>query len=101
MDRREFLQVMAFGCMIGQEAANAGSTDQKVSIPVNSKFARKLLSEHRIQKIEARLLQDQYPRLVGRNARLGHHGRGGQYQIRILTTDKGVRGWGMSHGPDE
>ncbi|MFN4180422.1 MAG: mandelate racemase/muconate lactonizing enzyme family protein [Armatimonadota bacterium] len=101
MDRREFLQAMAFGCMAGQEAVNAGSTDQKVSIPVNSKFARKLLSEHRIQKIETHLLQDRYPRLVGRNARLGHHGRGGQYQIRILTTDKGVRGWGMSHGPDE
>ena len=76
-------------------------TSQNPSTTIDPQIARKSLSEHRIQKIETRTLQDRYPRLVGRNARRGHHGTGGQYQIRILTTDKGARGWGMSHGPDE
>lgn len=69
--------------------------------PVNPTTAKRLLSEHRLHKIETRSLQDHYPRLIGRNARLGYHGHGGQYQIRLLTTDKGAKGWGMSHGTDE
>lgn len=101
MDRRKFLQAIVCGFMFCQGGEGGGSPAQKTQVPVNSKFARKLLSEHRIQRIETRTLQDRYPRLVGRNARLGHHGRGGQYQIRVLITDKGAKGWGMSHGPDE
>lgn len=83
---------------IGGEGIGAS---QNPSTAIDPQLARKSLSEHRIQKIETRTLQDRYPRLVGRNARLGHHGIGGRYQIRILTIDKGARGWGMSHGPDE
>ncbi|MGQ9462559.1 MAG: hypothetical protein ACUVTP_06770 [Candidatus Fervidibacter sp.] len=102
MNRREFLKVAAFGWTVYQcRGENALSGQRKPSAPVNSKLARKILSEHRIQVIETEVLQDRYPRLVGRNARLGHHGWGGRYQIRILTTDKGAKGWGMSHGPDE
>ena len=102
MNRREFLRAAAFGLAACQGTGNEGvGTTPNPSNAIDPQLARKLLSEYRIQKIEARTLQDRYPRLVGRNARLGHHGTGGQYQIRILTTDKGVRGWGMSHGPDE
>lgn len=60
-----------------------------------------ILAEHRISWMESRWLQDRFPRTVGRNARLGHHGSGGRYRIRILKTDKGAVGWGMSHVPDE
>ena len=60
-----------------------------------------ILAEHKISRIEGRKLQDRFPRSVGRNARLGHHGRVGRYGIRILITDKGAVGWGMSHASDE
>ncbi len=101
MDRKEFLQTVVGGFVFCQGEEGGGSPAQKTQVPANSKFARKLLSEHRIQRIETRTLQDRDLRLVGRNARLGHHGWGGQFQIRILTTDEGAKGWGMSHGPDE
>jgi D-galactarolactone cycloisomerase len=102
MNRREFMQAMAFSLVACQGIVGEGTgTTQNPSITIDPQIARESLSEHRIQRIETRTLQDRYPRLVGRNARLGHHGTGGRYQIRILTTDKGTRGWGMSHGPDE
>ncbi|MCS7224991.1 MAG: mandelate racemase [Armatimonadetes bacterium] len=62
--------------------------------------AQRTLSDHRIARIQKFVLQDRYPRSLGRNARLGHHGSGGSYQVRLLTTDKSARGWGMSHGDD-
>ena len=93
---------MAFSLGAYLAMGNEGASLEQSSLPaLNPQLARKLLLEHRIQKIETRTLHDRYPRLVGRNARRGHHGTGGQYQIRILTTDKGARGWGMSHGPNE
>lgn len=62
---------------------------------------RRILAEHKLLSIESRVLKDRYPRLVGKNARRGYHGRGGSYKIRVLTTDKGIQGWGMSHGSDQ
>jgi D-galactarolactone cycloisomerase len=102
MNRREFMQAMAFSLVACQAMGSEGASVEQSSLStLDPQPARKSLSEHRIQRIEACTLHDRYPRLVGRNARRGHHGTGGQYQIRILTTDKGARGWGMSHGPDE
>lgn len=68
---------------------------------LNRTSAQRTLSEHRLVKIEARRLRDRYPRLVGRNAKGRPAGRGGSYQVRILTTDKGASGWGMSASPEE
>ena len=65
------------------------------------KAAQQKLSEHRIAKMETRRLGDRYPRFVGRNARGRPCGRGGGYQIRILVTDQGARGWAMSYAPHE
>jgi D-galactarolactone cycloisomerase len=102
MNRREFMQAMAFSLVACQAMGSEGASVEQSSLStLDPQPARKSLSEHRIQRIETRTLQDRYPRLVGRNARLGHHGTGGRYQIRILTTDEGAKGWGMSHGPDE
>ena len=102
MNRSEFMQAMAFSLVACQAMGSEGASVEQSSLStLDPQPARKSLSEHRIQRIEACTLHDRYPRLVGRNARRGHHGTGGQYQIRILTTDKGARGWGMSHGPDE
>jgi L-alanine-DL-glutamate epimerase-like enolase superfamily enzyme len=96
------MQAMAFSLVACQAMGSEGASVEQSSLStLDPQPARKSLSEHRIQRIETRTLQDRYPRLVGRNARLGHHGTGGRYQIRILTTDEGAKGWGMSHGPDE
>lgn len=104
MKRRKFLQLAVNLFTIGQGGYPKMGEAHIVTPsprPVNLATARRLLSEHRLHKIETRLLQDRYPRPIGRNSRLGHHGRGGQYQIRLLTTDKGAKGWGMSYGSDE
>nr|WP_156607011.1 enolase C-terminal domain-like protein [Auraticoccus cholistanensis] len=39
-----------------------------------------------------------YPRTVGRNARLGSHGSGGESQVAVLRTDSGAVGWGLVEG---
>ncbi|HZO91444.1 MAG TPA: enolase C-terminal domain-like protein [Chthonomonadaceae bacterium] len=58
------------------------------------------LAEHRIARIQTRTIQNRYPREVGRNARLDVHGTGPASQIRILTTDQGAVGWGLSWGDE-
>ena len=68
--------------------------------PLGEADARKL-AEHRIATMQARRIGDRYPRHVGRNARGRPAGRGGGYQIRTLTTDKGAEGWGMSWMPHD
>jgi hypothetical protein len=59
------------------------------------------LAEHRIAKIEARTVQDRYPRSVGPNGKGNPVGGGGSYQVRIATTDHGATGWAMCAGNDE
>lgn len=56
------------------------------------------LAEHRLVRIETRVLRDRYPRTVGRNARLGSHGPGGSVPIVIVHTDTGATGWGIACG---
>ncbi|MBM4080754.1 MAG: mandelate racemase, partial [Planctomycetes bacterium] len=68
---------------------------------MNPEAVRRALSEHRIARIEARQVQDRYPRPVGRNARLGHHGTGRGYKAHVLTTDQGATGWGIAQAADE
>jgi L-alanine-DL-glutamate epimerase-like enolase superfamily enzyme len=63
--------------------------------------AARELSRHRIAKIEAWESLDRYPRFVGRNSRGKPAGRGFERQIRIVTTDKGIRGGAMSGVSDE
>ena len=101
MKRRAFItSVLAGGASLmaaqareddpmGEEAQSGGAPDARA------------LAEHRIRKIEARRLQDRFPRFVGRNCKGRPAGRGGGYQVRTLITDKGARGWGMSWVPDD
>ena len=56
------------------------------------------LSYHTIKSIRFRTVQLKYPRFVGRNARLGHHGTGPSLTFCILTTDKGASGTGLMQG---
>jgi len=115
MNRRTFIgQALAAGAALlaGVSARKAASLEKlEMSLPgamgregsggLNRASAERELSQHRIVKIEARRLQDRYPRMVGRNAKGNPAGRGGSYQLRMLTTDKDKRGWGMSAPPEE
>jgi L-alanine-DL-glutamate epimerase-like enolase superfamily enzyme len=89
MERRRFLKAMA----IGGAGLLAGAARRAE--------AAADLAAHRIVRIEARQMQDRYPRPVGRNSRRGPHGHGMGYQVRIVTTDQGTSGWGMSWVPEE
>jgi len=99
MDRRTFLRSLAAGGVAG--LANRGTLAVEKKPKFDPAAAARELAAHRIVRMEQRWLRDRYPRLVGRNAFRRHAGRGGGYRIRILTTDKGVSGWGMSHVPPE
>ncbi len=44
-------------------------------------------------------LPTRYPRTVGRNARLGSHGPGGESRVVVLGTDAGQVGWGLVESP--
>lgn len=56
----------------------------------------KSLEAHRICDIKTLKISSQYPRTAGKNARLGVHGNGPKTQIRVITTDQGAVGWGLS-----
>jgi L-alanine-DL-glutamate epimerase-like enolase superfamily enzyme len=59
------------------------------------------LANHRLAAIRTLRVSSRYPRVVGKNARLGIHGTGPTSQVRVLTTDQGAQGWGLSSGSDE
>jgi D-galactarolactone cycloisomerase len=54
------------------------------------------LADHRIANVHTLSIRSRYPRTVGKNARLGSHGDGPTSQIRVLVTDQGAAGWGIS-----
>jgi L-alanine-DL-glutamate epimerase-like enolase superfamily enzyme len=58
------------------------------------------LDEHRIASVGFRKVKTPWPRLVGKNARLGVHGRGPSPSVVILKTDQGAMGWGLG-GPQK
>ena len=62
---------------------------------------RQALEAHRICDIQTAQVTSRYPRVVGKNARRGIHGAGPTTQVRIVTTERGAIGWGISRGGDE
>jgi len=56
------------------------------------------LSYYTIQSISFGDVRLQYPRLVGKNARLDIHGYGIRNEICKITTDKGATGWASLRG---
>lgn len=57
------------------------------------------LDHHFVRSVDFATITTRYPRTVGRNARLGSHGSGGDSDIVILRTDTGKVGWGLVDGP--
>lgn len=56
------------------------------------------LAYHTIQSVTFDDVRMQYPRFVGKNARLDVHGYGPRIGICTITTDKGARGWASLRG---
>lgn len=54
------------------------------------------LAKHTIKSIKLGEVNFQWPRLVGKNAKLDVHGQHHRERIIQLTTDKGAIGWGQS-----
>lgn len=100
MQRRDCLKLAAVGCahlLGGCRASRDTSTSQPPGEDAHTSLAGRRLGEHRIAKIETRWLHDRFPRMVGANAKLKPVGRGGRYQIGIITTDQSAAGWAMCH----
>jgi len=87
MDRRAFVSSL----LAGGVAVAAGEVEKEKPV-AGADDAAKVLSEHKIAKIEARKLQDRFPRFVGRNCKGNPTGTGASFQVRTLTTDKGASG---------
>ena len=65
------------------------------------KMEHKVLAEHHIKEIKATKVRSRYTRTIGRNARLRHHGNGPDSPVRVIITDHGAVGWGLSWVSDE
>ena len=88
MDRRQFHATVA-GAATAACLPSAATADD----------ARQLeLGRHKIASIDFRTVNLEWPRVVGRNAVKGVHGRGPHSPVTILTTDQGAVGWGQIRG---
>lgn len=96
MKRRNFLKLAATASMAA--AAPAALFAENI---YGDQKAKNELSYHKIKELRFRSAQLKYPRLVGRNSRLGHHGTGPSLTFCILTTDKGAEGMGLMRGGRE
>ncbi len=56
------------------------------------------LNDHTIENIQFSEVQMDWPRLVGKNARLDVHGHGPKERICVVTTQQGASGWGIARG---
>lgn len=96
MRRRTFLHALNLGI-----ASTALAHTKLMGMPFDldlSTAADKELDYHRIKDIRFSTVQLNYPRLVGKNARLDLHGHGPRVEICVLYTDQGATGWASLRG---
>ena len=95
MDRRIFLRtVAASSAAMILPAAQAYETD----FSENLYDQNPELSRHKLKTVSFTPVQLRYPRLVGKNSRLGVHGTGPRVTVCTLTTDQGAEGVGLLRG---
>lgn len=94
MKRRNFIQTLNLG-IASSILLNSDLNAKTILINASQDSD---LSYHRIQNIKLSNVRMQYPRLVGKNARLDIHGYGPRIDICILETDKGAMGWASLRG---
>ena len=105
MDRREFLRLAAGTSALvlldPLRVFNALAATPTGDSAFDLAAARRELAAHRIARITGGRLEQRFARSIGPNSQLAPIGRGGSFPIRIITTDKGVVGWGQGRGRDE
>lgn len=84
MNRRHFLSALPVGMTL--------------PIWLDREPDQRPLAEHTIADIRLTRVKLNWPRQVGKNARLDIHGFGPSPQVGVLVTDQGARGWGMTRG---
>ncbi len=96
MRRREFIYAMNTGVAAGlvSTSAFAGA----LSGLRNGGRMQEELAYHTIKSVEFGDVRLQYPRLVGKNARLDIHGYGPRLDTCIITTNQGAQGWASLRG---
>ncbi|MBC8872275.1 MAG: mandelate racemase [Planctomycetes bacterium] len=100
MKRRTFLKSVVVGSAAGFCKGDEHLTASTTRPALDPAVVARELAAHRIAKIEARRSNDRYARSIGRNRTGKRVGRGFGRQIRVLTTDQGVKGGAMSGLPD-
>lgn len=96
MRRREFIYALNAGI-----AASVVSKTALARVFEGRPDASRMHAElayHTIQSVAFDDVRLQYPRFVGKNARLDVHGFGPRIGICIITTDKGAKGWASLRG---
>lgn len=92
MERRNFIQLLTAGTASAVVPGGVSGNN----IDNTADFGE--LEQHKIVDIRFTKVQLNYPRQVGKNARLGIHGTGPAVRVAVVETDRGARGWGMSRG---
>ncbi len=96
MKRRDFIYTLNAGV-----AATLVSKSAMGGILQGGQGAGRMQEElayHTIQSVTFGDVRMQYPRFVGKNARLDVHGYGPRLGICTITTDKGAKGWASLRG---
>jgi len=105
MDRREFLRLAAGTSALvlldPLRVLNALAAAPTADSAFDLAAARRELAAHRIARIATGRLEQRFARSIGPNSQLGPIGRGGSFPICVITTDKGVVGWGQGRGRDK
>lgn len=57
-----------------------------------------ILKEHRIKSVQTFRIRNRYHRLNGKNSRRGEHAYGDEFIAKMITTDRGMSGWGLATG---
>jgi L-alanine-DL-glutamate epimerase-like enolase superfamily enzyme len=94
LNRREFLRVAAAGGATLAVSSSAAFGAEHAG--GDGRSAARVLSDHRVAKIESRAMQDRFPRSLGPNGKGNPVGGGGGYQVQVISTDQGASGWAMS-----
>ena len=97
MKRRHFLKSMNVGLASSLLLSTEVNSLDFLSNP-NYLTNQNDLSYHTIDKITYGFVRLQYPRLVGKNARLDIHGYGPNVEICCIHTKQGAMGWSSLRG---
>ncbi len=58
-----------------------------------------MLSNHVIDRVQTLKIRNRFTRLNGKNARRAEHAYGDEFAVKVLYTDQGAMGWGLTSGP--